>query len=111
MHSFLALVPALSLSAIAAASPMPQGERPTLPVTIYDEPNFEGESVRFPPDGTCKTISPWIGSVEIPEEQDIYCQLFDNVDCTGQGANVTISSIPRFRTEEIFPGIVCGILL
>ncbi|KAL4990713.1 hypothetical protein BDW68DRAFT_153737 [Aspergillus falconensis] len=122
MKLLVSLVSGAALSGIAAAvpqaqtstsastsTPTPTGATPQ--VTVYDEPNYKGESQSFAPDVTCQRFFPWIESVRIPDdtEETIYCQLFDNAECTGEGGRVTTSSLPEL--EEIYPAIICGVLV
>ncbi|KAL4998965.1 hypothetical protein BDV10DRAFT_184857 [Aspergillus recurvatus] len=145
MKLLASLVSGAALSGIAAAvpqaqtststststptpTPTPSGAAPQ--VTVYDEQNYQGESLSFAPDVTCQTLFPcvppsphpqgqqtdgnpmssWIDSVRIPDniEETIYCQLFDNVECTGEGGQVTTSSLPE--VDAIYPAIICGVL-
>ncbi|KAL4785014.1 hypothetical protein BJX76DRAFT_356484 [Aspergillus varians] len=65
------------LATLATAVAIPQEQaKPAPEVAIFGEPNFKGESLSFTPQGICRTIFPRIASVKIPENQDIYCQLF-----------------------------------
>ncbi|KAL6235040.1 hypothetical protein BDW75DRAFT_240537 [Aspergillus navahoensis] len=125
MKLLASLVSGVALSGIAAAIPQaqtstsaststpmsatPTGSTPQ--VTVYDEQNYQGESLSFAPNVTCQTLLPRIESVRIPDDagETIYCQLFDNAECAGEGGRVTISSLPAL--EENYPAIICGVLV
>ncbi|RDW68886.1 uncharacterized protein DSM5745_08646 [Aspergillus mulundensis] len=108
MNFIASFFSAVALASLAAAVPQTD---PAPQVTIYDSVNYEGESLSFSPDDSRQTLFPWIESVLIPEGEDIYCQLFNNTEFTCGGGQVIISSLPDVDDEdEVYPGIVCGIL-
>ncbi|KAL4905542.1 hypothetical protein BDW74DRAFT_177912 [Aspergillus multicolor] len=90
-------------------SPTPTGPSPR--VTIYENLDFTGDSVSFEPSQACQTLFPWIESVQIPEDEGIYCQFFDNDECSGEGGPVIIESISEVDDEDtVYPGIICDVL-
>ncbi|KAL2783459.1 hypothetical protein BJX66DRAFT_344915 [Aspergillus keveii] len=108
MKVFTSVISGVALASLGAASP--QGTT-AFQVTIYDAPNFQGQGQTFLADGsTCHSIFPWIESVLIPAGEFVYCQLFDKPDCLGEGGDVIVASHPVFTTEQIYPGIICGVL-
>ncbi|KAL3486671.1 hypothetical protein BJX62DRAFT_241722 [Aspergillus germanicus] len=107
MKLFTPVISGIVLASLGAASP--QGTM-TPQVTIYDAPNFQGERQTFPADGTCHSIFPWIESVLITPGSSVYCQLFENADCQGEGGDVIVVSHAAFTPEQIYPGIICGVL-
>ncbi|KAL4862686.1 hypothetical protein BDV12DRAFT_202813 [Aspergillus spectabilis] len=113
MKNFLILFSGgLGLAPIASATATTTTQTSSAPqVTIFDKPNYEGDRVSFEPDTTCQTILPrWIESVSIPENEEIYCQLFETAYCTGEGGDLIIASQPDLPDEPIYPGIICGVL-
>ncbi|KAL2824834.1 hypothetical protein BJY01DRAFT_256394 [Aspergillus pseudoustus] len=109
MKVFTSVISGIVLASLGAATPQitititPQ-------VTIYDVPNFQGKGQTFPADRTCHSIFPWIESVLITPGTFVYCQLFETANCQGQGGDVIVASHPVFTTEQIYPGIICGVL-
>ncbi|KAL4804686.1 hypothetical protein BDV18DRAFT_161780 [Aspergillus unguis] len=109
------LVSVLSSAALVAlASALPQAQTAPPPtggnVILFDEPNFKGENITFAPDGECQSIFPFIESIYVPEEPYTFCQFFDNDECTGEGAYVTIDSVSEFPTDDIFPAVICDVV-
>ncbi|KAL2857240.1 hypothetical protein BJY01DRAFT_136927 [Aspergillus pseudoustus] len=80
-------------------------------VTIYNRPNYNGLRKSFVPNqDECHSLLPWIVSVRIPENEGIYCQLFDNSQCSGEGADVLVQSTDDIPLGLEYPGIICGYL-
>ncbi|KAL3458307.1 hypothetical protein BJX64DRAFT_266982, partial [Aspergillus heterothallicus] len=79
-------------------------------VTIYNRPEYNGLRESFEPDVECHSLFPWIVSVRVPEGQNVYCQLFENPECTGEGADVLVESTNDIPLGLEYPGIICGYL-
>ncbi|CEL09245.1 hypothetical protein ASPCAL12384 [Aspergillus calidoustus] len=107
MKVFSSVISGIALASLGAASPQ---ATITPQVTIYGEPNYQGAGQTFPADGTCHSLFPWIESVLIPPGEFVYCQLFNKANCEGQGDDVIVASHPAFTAEQIYPGIICGVL-
>ncbi|KAL2842083.1 hypothetical protein BJX68DRAFT_270801 [Aspergillus pseudodeflectus] len=106
MKVFTSVISGIALASLGAASAQ---AAITPQVTIYGDPSYQGAGQTFSADGTCHSLSPSIKSVLIPGEF-IYCQLFDKADCGGQGGIVIVASHPAFTAQQIYPGIICGVL-
>ncbi|KAL3471157.1 hypothetical protein BJX99DRAFT_263521 [Aspergillus californicus] len=84
-------------------------------IVIYSEAQYTGEQVSFAPDSSCHTISPSIRSIsitedeDIPEDEGIWCQLFDNAECTGEGGDVIVESVSEFEASYTWLGVICAV--
>ncbi|KAL3448172.1 hypothetical protein BJX65DRAFT_307452 [Aspergillus insuetus] len=107
--SALVLPAVMATLAAAVDGPISGDEESGTQVTIYNRPNFNGLRDSFEPDVECHTLPPWIVSVRIPENQGIYCQLFDNFECSGEGDDV-LQTTPDIEFGLEYPGIICGYL-
>ncbi|KAJ0414708.1 hypothetical protein BJY00DRAFT_318548 [Aspergillus carlsbadensis] len=105
MKVFTSIISGIALASLGAALPQ---VTITPQVSIYDGPNFQGEGQTFLADGTCHSLFPWIESVLIPPGQFVFCQLFDNAECDGEGGDVILVShavheIFSFASRHILP--------
>ncbi|KAJ0417278.1 hypothetical protein BJY00DRAFT_316059 [Aspergillus carlsbadensis] len=108
--SALALPTFMATLAAAIDGPLSGDEPSGTQVTIYNRPEFNGLRDSFEPDVECHTLPPWIVSVRIPADQGIYCQLFDNFQCAGDGEDVLLQTTPDIEFGLKYPGIICGYL-
>ncbi|KAL2816516.1 hypothetical protein BJX63DRAFT_387566 [Aspergillus granulosus] len=106
--SALALPAVMATFATALDAPVGEDQPSDTQVTIYNRPNYNGLRESFEPDDECHALFPWIVSVRIPENQNIYCRLFETPTCDGEEADDLFESTNDIPLGLEYPGIICG---
>ncbi|OJJ07531.1 hypothetical protein ASPVEDRAFT_88779 [Aspergillus versicolor CBS 583.65] len=106
MRLALSFAASALLVTLTAAAPQAQ---PAPKVTIYNKGEYKGEQVTFAAKGECKSIAPRIESISIPGKSDVWCQVFNNRECQGEGGRVIVDSVAQFSVEEVYPAVICNV--